>query len=117
MRHKEITYSETFPMSNGHFQKIIDVIELQEGDDPKKALYEAKKTVTQFFYESNKAAENKEQEAITNVEPKLSRQEAIIRDIGTVKEVIVLESYQMIAKADPLIKEAYDNKLKELKNG
>ena len=49
-------------------------------------------------------------------EPVENRVSAIIRDIGTCRELVVLESYRLIAKQDEKIQEAYDKKLKELNN-
>jgi vacuolar-type H+-ATPase subunit H len=100
-------------MNNGHYQKIAVTAQVEGSEDPKKALYEAKKIVTNFFYESNKSAEKKEQEIVK--EQPLSRTEAIIKDISSVTELKVLESYKLIAAKDPLIQEAYDNKLNQLK--
>lgn len=43
-----------------------------------------------------------------------NRVQSIIQDIETVRELTVLESYRLIAKANPEIQEAYNNKLKQL---
>lgn len=54
---------------------------------------------------------------ISPEESRLSATQSIINDINTCKEVKVLESYRLIAKSNPEIQTAYDNKLKLLNNG
>lgn len=68
-RTKTVTYSKTFPLTKeGAYEKIIVERELFEGDDERKELYEAKRIVTDFHFESNKAEEKKEVAAKTKME-------------------------------------------------
>jgi hypothetical protein len=111
MKVKDIFFSETFPLSNGHYQKIGATVEIEGDDDPKKALYTAKQLITNFFYESNKAAEKKEQEISADAKISLSEQ------ISTVTDLKVLDTYKMLVRNDPDANKAYREKLIELSNG
>jgi hypothetical protein len=47
-------------------------------------------------------------------DPKQDRVQQLIQDIGTCKDLKVLESYRLMVKANPDLQTAYDNKLQEL---
>lgn len=111
MKITKVFYSKTFPIQMA-WEKIGVEIETTD-DSPRNALYEAKKLVENFFYESNKAAEKAlqaEKEVITPTD-------SIINDIKSCKTVKVLEAYKLIAKSNKTVQEAYDNHLKLLTNG
>jgi hypothetical protein len=107
MKVKDIFFSETFPLSNGHYQKIGATVEIEGDDDPKKALYTAKQLITNFFYESNKAAEKKEQ-TVDDVKRDLKT------DIQSCTTLKVLESYRMIVRNNPEMQEIYNQQKEKL---
>lgn len=105
MKYKEVSFSETFPLPSGHYQKIFVTAELEGSDDPRQALYEVKKVVQNFFYESNKAAEKQLQE-------ENGSQVGLIPQIQACTDINVLKSFELLAKKDP---EAHKIYLKQLK--
>lgn len=104
MKYKECSFSETFPLPNGHYQKIFVTAELEGTDDPRQALYEVKKVVHSFFYESNKAAEKQSEEQKIGID-------VAIEACKTVKE---LESLKLLTRNDETLIELYRKKLIEL---
>ena len=84
--------------------------ELTTDDNVRSSLYSLKKQVSDFFYESNKAAEKEAKGESTPI----TKVAELIQHIKTCTELKVLESYKFIAKKDPDLQSAYDNKLKEL---
>lgn len=110
-------YSETFPIGQtGHFQKIWHEEEHEEGDDPRQVLYKCKKIVTDFFYESNKAAEKQyEQKKESGSEQKtLSREQQLVESIKSCTDLKVLKIYETTSKKYPESEIAYQEKLLEL---
>lgn len=106
-------YSETFPIGQtGHFQKIWHEEEHEEGDDPRQVLYKCKKIVTDFFYESNKAAEKQAQEQ-KKEEPQ-TQEAKIIAQIYAASDLTVLESFKLLAKNHKSIQAAYEQRLNQL---
>ena len=107
MKIKEVSFSETFPMNNGHFQKIFVTAEIEGDDDPKKALYEAKKLVNNFFYESNKAEEKKKEEPI-------NKESGFIEAINSCTSKKSLEVFRKLVEREniPELTTAFENKLK-----
>lgn len=104
MKISKIAYSKTFPVSiNGTWEKIYLEADVIEGEDVRQCLYALKKQVTDFHFESNKAAE-KEADVKGN----------ILDDIISCQTLKVLESYKMLIKNKPELETAYNNKLKEL---
>jgi hypothetical protein len=93
-------------MANGHYQKIAITAELQGEEDPRKALYELKKIVQNFHFESN------------NVEKKERKVDEVKRDLKTdiqsCKELKVLESYSLIVKNNPEMQEIYNQQKEKL---
>ena len=60
---KKIGYSKTYPILNiGVWEKIWIEEEVPEEADTRKVLYDLKKQVENFHYESNKADEKKSEE-------------------------------------------------------
>lgn len=115
MKIKKVAYTKTYPIGLC-WEKIFVEMELSEEDDARKALYEAKKTVENFHYESNKAAEKElaEKSATQQEQKPKTRSEEMVEAIESVKELKVLEIYKPLAKKYPEIQDAYDKKLKEL---
>lgn len=111
MKITKIAFTGTFPItSSGRFEKIYLEAELTDEDNIKNSLYSLKRQVSDFFYESNKAAEKQAQPESTPI----AKVADLIQQIKTCTELKVLESYQFIVKNDPDMQTAYDNKLKEL---
>jgi hypothetical protein len=116
MKITKIHYFFTAP--NGlYWNKIGAEAELIEGEDVRQCLYDLKRQVESFFYESKAAAEKQMGTQLSDVSttPRTSEQ-AIIEDIGTCNDTKTLEAYRLIAKNNPKIREAYDKKLLELQN-
>lgn len=121
-------FSKTFPI-NQYYEKVWVEAELNKGEDERKVLYDLKKKVEDFFYESKGVEEKQINTQVknygengsiqrgtfeeTDINPK-SQEETIIEGINSATEIKVLESYALIAKNNHKIKEAYDNKLQSL---
>lgn len=108
---RKAAYTKTYPIANlGVWEKIYIEADINEGEDVRQCLYDLKKQVENFHYESNKAAE-KQMGTQVDVEPKVGN---IINDIKSCKSIKVLESYQMLVKNKPDLQAAYDEQLKKL---
>lgn len=104
-------YSETFPVGNtGHFQKIWYEVELEPDDDPRQELYKCKKIVTDFFLESNKAAEKQVIVSPENEEAKT------IAEIFLCPDLVTLKTYDVVSKKNKVVRTAYIQKLNQLNN-
>lgn len=126
MKTTKVSYTKTYPIpSTGVWEKIFVEAELEPGDDARFCLYNCKKIVENFHFESNKADEKKANGNVgefkieyvsTDIEKPstLSKVASIIKDIGTVTDLKVLESYHFIARNDADIQAAYDKKKYEL---
>lgn len=122
MKIEKVFYSKKFPYAPFLNEDIGFEISLSEGENPIEALNTLKKMAEKYHRDTNPQlfinevpdkpviAENK-----TNGKP-LTRTGAIIHDIGTCKELKVLESYKLIAKNNPEIQQAYDSQFKKLAN-
>lgn len=117
MKFTEVSFTETFPIySDGRevrWQKIYCKAKLDAEDDRRQALYDCKKTVQSFFFESNKADEKKaevkkEPSVIGTIAPSMEEQ------INSCTEIKTLESYKFIVKNKPEWEKIYNNRLKEL---
>lgn len=105
-------FSKTFPTA-AYFEKIFLEAEIIEGDNVRNVLYDLKKQIEQFHYESNKAAD-KQKEAQQPVS-KNGDTFSLEEQINSCKEVKVLETYKLMVKGVPGLKKMYDKKLEELK--
>lgn len=116
MKITKIHYFFTAP-NNMYWNKIGAEAEIQEGDDVRQCLYDLKKQVEDFFYESKGADEKKKTQQIaeTQASPK-SQEETIIEGINSCTELNVLKSYELIAKNAKSggIKLAYETKHQKL---
>jgi len=122
MKITKIHYFFTAP-SNMYWHKIGAEAEIIEGDDVRQCLYDLKRQVETFFYESKAAAEKEEKlksigsaQASDTFTPPKDRQAAIIQDISTCPDLKTLEAYRLIAKNNQPIQEAYDKKFEQLQN-
>jgi hypothetical protein len=117
MKPERITYRKTFNLGNYSSEAIgVDML-LDDGDSPVTALNEAKLLVEQYHKESNPILYNEinEPEQIIQKETDfMSKTEQLIHDIGTCRELKVLETYKLIVRNDQAANEAYRRKLIEL---
>lgn len=116
---KKLGYSKTYPILNiGVWEKIWIEEEVPIEADTRKCLYELKKQVENFHFESNKAdekkAEEKRNELKSSMEITPEGDTYIGEQIKSCKEIKVLESYKFIVKGKPELETAYNNRLKEL---
>ena len=109
--------------STGNFSNIRPALEatLEAGDTPEQCLTELKQRLDNWFWETHPELSTQRGSTITDVkeEPpqsKLTQEQSIIRDISSVTDLKVLESYKLIAKNNPNIQTAYDNQLNKLTN-
>ena len=117
MKHKSIQYWETFLLPNGGFVKLIDEILLEEGDNPRDAFYEGKKTVRAFFHESL-GQDKKAAAEIQTKEPDTpqSTEAKIIAQIYGCSDLKVLETFKKLAVTYPTVKAAYEQQEQKLKH-
>ncbi len=122
MNISKITYKQNFaynPISMEHIHLGVE-IDINEGESASEAFTTAKNLINETYqaiikdlpvpmWEDSKLPEQK-------IEPasKPNQEQSIIRDISSVTDLKVLESYKLIAKNNPNIQIAYDNKLNEL---
>lgn len=96
-------------------------ITIKEGEDVGQAISEAETHISNYIKANTVPMDDEcrgvKVRDISPEESRLSATQSIINDINTCKEVKVLESYRLIAKSNPEIQTAYDNKLKLLNNG
>ncbi len=106
-------FSKTFPTGQ-YFEKIFLEAEIIEGDNVRNVLYDLKKQIEQFHYESNKAAEK--QKEVIKEEEKLTLTSVadLIKEINFCKTVKHLEDYKYAVQKDIDLQAAYDKKLKSL---
>lgn len=123
---EKINYQKTFNLGNYSSERIGVDINLTKGDDPIKALDEAKKLVEQYHKENNPVLYGEYSNPVVHPatltsqpievkqnEPR-NRLGQIIDDINSCSDVKILESYKLIAKNNPVLQVAYDQKLKQL---
>lgn len=129
MRIIKCAYSKTFPISQ-YFEKIYLEAELNEGDDVRKELYNLKKQVNDFFYESNAAMEKQMGTKVTvgeiynNAEIEtlvpLTRIQSLIEMINSAKSTKELDMYKNTVNnsysESPEVVSAFVKKSEELKN-
>lgn len=117
---KKIGYSKTYPiLSIGVWEKIWIEEEVPEETDTREVLYELKKQVENFHYESNRADEKKKEvspEAAYFTTDDMQVPEITLEDqIKSCKSKSTLEkTYKFIIKGKPELETIYNNRLKEL---
>lgn len=125
-----VNYQKTYNLGNYSSERIGIEISINEGQNPKEALQEAKKLADEFHLDNNKGlyVENMiTGVASTGIASPIIQQTAtkkqentkpltLIEQINTCTEVKVLESYKLIVRNNPDANEAYRKKLVELSN-
>lgn len=110
----KVSYSRTYPVDL-IWEKIFVEASLAEGENVREALYECKRTVESFHFESNKAAQKKEEELKTkNIEPIIYVTPEEIYSCKQMEGEDGLKSYKAIAKTNPELQKAYDEQFKKL---
>lgn len=129
-----VNYQKTYNLGNYSSEKIGIEISLNEGQDPKEALHEAKKLADEFHTNTNKEIYPKNADSvpinINKADPVIKQQEAsstkLLSKEEKQKQLIEsctsmdgndgLLSYKLLVKSYPHLQDTYDNKLKELQN-
>lgn len=133
MKIDRISYQKIFPTGMAYLNHKIGVeIQLDETDNPDEAFKLAKQTVEQWNLESNPGYAMtmeymKPQETVTILGSKIldptekelkdnqeRRIASMITDMQSVTDLVVLKTYEFLAKKYPEIQSAYEIKLKEL---
>lgn len=117
MRIVKAMFSKTFPIGI-YFEKIFLEAELTDQDDVRKCLYDLKRQVENFHFESNKADEKKieKEKVVEETKLPLTKVVDLIKEINFCKDYSVLEkTHKYIASTDTDLQIAYDKRLEELK--
>lgn len=121
MTEDNIGYSSSFQLSDGRWEKIWKEVSLKDGENDMEKLSELKQTVESFHRKSNpNLYPNGNEPIISNFIPdvqvtKDSKELAtqrIIDQINQCSDAAVLKSFELLAKSNSEIHNAYDNKLK-----
>jgi hypothetical protein len=125
---RTIHYSESRESAVGYlkqWKKFGAEAELSERESPEEAMETLRALIgkklddahPQVQYDSviSDDVTSNLQMANLKPDPKQDRVQQLIQDIGTCKDLKVLESYKLMVKANPDLQTAYDNKLKDLK--
>ncbi len=94
---------------------------LEQGDTPEQCLTELKQRLDNWFWETHpelsqqRGTQIREVEKVESQSP-LTQEQSIIRDISSVTDLKVLESYKLIAKNNPNIQTAYETQLNFITN-
>ena len=118
MKYERISYQRIFTLPQP-FENVKMGIELiiEPGETAMDGYRTAKKIVEDSFNDIHADAIKQFQAQEIPIEPPIpedKRISAIVSDIRTCKEVKVLESYRLIAKSNPELQAAYDQKMQEL---
>jgi hypothetical protein len=108
MRFEKVKYTKEFQY-HGISEWVGAELSIDEGDDPKLALHEAKKLAYEFYSEIRKEGSEPEvkKEQLVTDELKYSLQG--INNASTLDE---LKGYWMLSKGNLILSEAYKTKLK-----
>ena len=123
-----VNYQKTFNLGNYTSERIGVEISLNDNQDAKEAIAEAKKLVEEFHAETNKGLYCQDMltgmvsigEPMAQIQPAAQRKHeptkplTLVEQIQSCTEIKVLESYRLIAKSKPDLQAAYLDKLKEL---
>lgn len=118
---KTISYQKSFVIGPYLQEKIGVEIDLNENDDLDEAFITAKRMTETWHKENNPGLyiENTITDEVSIPQNQTQLRDTvqyIIEDIQSCTDIKVLESYSLIAKSSPKVKEAYDNKYQELQN-
>jgi hypothetical protein len=123
MKIQSIHYQKIFPLAPYVNETIGVDIAIDAGDSLDNAIQIAKSTVERWHKELNPQLFNGSQPQangeipVTQVEKPLSKDNRMIADIKTCKDIKILETYKFIVKGKPELQAAYDSQLKTLSNG
>ena len=107
-------YSGTYlNAATGEWEKIMLHADLIETDDYRECLYDLKKKVKNFHFESN-GAEKKQAEKVKDTQSSVIE---LIEKCTTIPKPKGLEAYKILSGQSPELQAAYDKKLKELNAG
>ncbi len=124
MKIDRIGYHKNYNIVGMQWEKIIMEGELEPGDNEMECIKELRRrcdsaaqshepqyTLPDNF---NDTHTSRMEGNTLVVEPKLSKEESMIKLIGSCNSLAELKSYELISKNNESFKEAYANKLKEL---
>jgi hypothetical protein len=111
MKVDKVSYQKLFPIGSFVNERIGVEITIDENDDVTQVLNSAKSMVEKFHKDSNPLLYIDSVPETNPIRMKEKRpegtEEGIIFDIGSVKELKVLETYAFLAKNNQKINEAY----------
>ena len=107
---KTVKYTKEFQY-RGLSEWITSEAEINPGEDAKAILHQCKNLVEEFWTEISPEHNGSVVPTIVKEEPQ-STEAKIIADIYTVKDIKVLETYQLMVKGKPTMEAAY-NEMKE----
>jgi hypothetical protein len=108
----EVKYTKQFNY-RGIDEWIGVTVQVQPGEDAKAALHTAKSLTEEFYSEIS--PQHNGSVVIQKEKPK-SGAESLVQDINSCKELKVLETYDLITKNNPELREVYQKKFLELSN-
>ncbi len=110
----KILYSKTFPHpTNGQWAKIALEAEVTPTEDIRECLYDLKRQVENFYFESTK---HDEKVAAETKGVALDENGAAIAGILLAKDIDELKTYQFRTSQSNAVKAAYNQRLKQLQN-
>lgn len=125
-----IAFEQLFPTGVYANQRLRAEIQLDDTGNPQEAFALAKKIVNDAFERLNQqiqwwhetgdlVVDEKTKMVITQTNnlatnPKEDATQRMIRAINECSTISVLETFKLLASKNPIIQEAYDNKLKSL---
>ena len=128
-----VSYQKTYNLGNYSSERIGVEVSINEGENAMEALDTAKKLCQEFHEKNNPepfvSGETIIQPASTEPIPeiKVDKRTAKERQIQNyinlinasteIEKPMGIKGYEAIAQSNPQLKEAYDNKLKQLQNG
>lgn len=115
MKIDRVLYQKVFPLGRFDNEKIGFEASIDDVENPMEAISKLRELAEETFNAAYPTGLTGTHERVIEetTNPPESRVQSIIQDISTCKELKVLESYRLIANSNPLIQEAYNNKLKQ----
>lgn len=117
----KISYQKIFPTGIMYLNHKIGVeVQLTEGDDPDEAFRMAKETVERWNTETNPsmgiALAQAGFEPVIQVDKSGDGISQRLLEIDSCTDSKVLEIYKLIVKSNPVLQEAYNKKMEQLKS-
>ena len=112
-----LTYSKLFPTGSYSNERIEVSCSLSDNEDIIQVYSELHNMVKDLHFSQNKELYEQMgviEKIVEQSGSPLNKTEELIRDINSCKELKVLQSYRLIVKNNPQLKEAYEIKLIEL---